>query len=775
MTEAYNRRSFPSHRGAQVDIVGNHTGGTERYFAVDAPPLPTSGGDRSLAAAVRQLWRRRWFLFAAMLAGGSIAAAVVWSLPSFYVGEARLLVGVAGPRVLNVEAVIADISPDAERVQNESFILQSRTIASEVVAQLQLDKDPAFNPQLRGPSMWSRLAAAVGEALAPVEARMPPWMLDWVATIRPAPLRAPPPGSEQKANQLVDLLLSRIDVANLGRSHVLSIKAEAPSPTTAAAIANSFAEKYLDFQRGEKVRTIERVDKFLADKIGELRDQVRKSDQAVEDYRRTHGLYKSGQGSVTTQQLSELNSQLMAAQAAKVDADSRLAEAQFRRLDAATSETVPAVLHSPLIAALKQQQAESERRAAEASVILGDRHPQARSVRAEAGSIASRLSAEVSRIVEGLTREARAANARHAALAQQFERLKKEIGTVNDKSIQLEALEREAVVDRNLLEAMLNRAKQSAGSADFMQANAKLVSAAVPAELPSYPPKALIIFLGSLAAALAAAAIAWIRETNDHTLRRPEEVEALTGLPLLAMVPQLRRKTVAQKVLREPNSPYGEALRRLFLGVELSDVASSPKVMLFSSSIPGEGKSVMVSSLGRMLAKDGKRVLMVDCDWRNPQLHQILRCSSGPGLAELLTDDAALLNASLHRDKQSGADVIPAGSWDSRAAHLLRSERMAELLALLASSYDVILLDCPPVLVTADALALSRLAQKVVYVARWGHTPHEAILEGLKQFHAVQADLAGVAVSRVDVKEYRRYSYRNLTYNYARASVATVR
>jgi Mrp family chromosome partitioning ATPase len=166
---------------------------------------------------------------------------------------------------------------------------------------------------------------------------------------------------------------------------------------------------------------------------------------------------------------------------------------------------------------------------------------------------------------------------------------------------------------------------------------------------------------------------------------------------------------------------------------------------------------------------------MMDCDWRNPQLHQILRCSTGPGLAELLTDNEALLNACFHRDKQSGADVIPAGAWDSRATHLLRSERMAELLALLASTYDVILLDCPPVLVTADALALSRLAHKVVYVVRWGHTPQEAVTEGLKQFYDAQADIAGVAVSRVVVKEYRRHSYRDLTYNYARASVATFR
>ena len=139
---------------------------------------------------------------------------------------------------------------------------------------------------------------------------------------------------------------------------MLSIKAESVNPVTAAAIANTLAERYLDYQRRDKIESIDRVDKFLLSRVAELREQVSKSDQAVEDYRRSHDLYKSAGSGVTAQQLNELNTQLTAAQTAKAEAESKLNEAQEMRKGSLNSESVPEVLRSPLIAVLKQQLAD---------------------------------------------------------------------------------------------------------------------------------------------------------------------------------------------------------------------------------------------------------------------------------------------------------------------------------------------------------------------------------------------------------------------------------
>src|SRR6267154_3176199 len=288
---------------------------------------------------IRKLWRHRGLIALCTVVVGGAATAVAWSMPSIYVSEARVLVGVQAPRLPNVESLVADVSPDAERVQNEGFILQSRNIAKQVIDQLRLRDDPEFNPNLRKPSFWARLNP---------QQYLPPVVDAWIAQLTSAKPKAADTdkftgfstGAAADEDRMIDALLYRVDVSTLGRSHVLSVKAESQNPSTAAAIANTLAERYLEYQRRDKIESMDRVDKFLLGRISELREQVAKSDQAVEDYRRSHGLYKSGGSGVTAQQLSELNTQLLAAQTAKAEAESRLKEAQELSKGGLTTESV---------------------------------------------------------------------------------------------------------------------------------------------------------------------------------------------------------------------------------------------------------------------------------------------------------------------------------------------------------------------------------------------------------------------------------------------------
>ena len=774
MAYASDPSSSPGRRRVALRAVPP----TPHYMAREpVARLAPAAEDQGFLETMRKLWRRRGLIAACTLVLGGTAIMVAWSMPSFYISEARVLVGVQAPRLPNVDSIVADVSPDAERVQNEGFILQSRTIAKQVIDQLRLRDDPEFNPNLRKPSFWSRLNP---------RQYLPAAVETWIARLTSAKPQAAEadkftgfstgPGGATSEDRMIDALLSRVDVSTLGRSHVLSVKAESQNPVTAAAIANALAERYLDYQRRDKIESMDRVDKFMLGRVAELRQQVSKSDQAVEDYRRSHDLYKSAGSGVTAQQLNELNTQLTAAQTAKAEAESRLNEAQEMRKGSLSNESVPEVLRSPLIALLKQQLAESERKAAELSASYGARHPALVNARAEAANIQGRVAAEVSKIVDGLARESRTANARYEALAKNFETLKKQMGAVNDRSIQLESLERDATVNRNLLEAMLLRAKQSTGAETILQANAKLVSPAAPAGAPSYPPKTLIAVLGIAGGMMVGAAIALLREGGDHTFRRAEQIETVTGLPVMAVVPQIAGRTPpAMQVLRQPTSAYSEALRRLHIGVELSETVASPKTILFSSATPSEGKSVMVASLGRLLASNGKRVLLIDCDWRSPRLHLIFRCSNRDGLASLLIDKDVQLDQAIHHDALSGVDVMPAGSWSPRFAHLLGSDQMRRLLEALEPHYEFIILDTPPALVTADVLSLSRLVEKVVFVVRWGHTRQEAVLEALKQILDAQGDVAGIVMSRVLSKQYRQYADGDPFFEGKRSATTTYR
>ncbi len=239
----------------------------------------------------------------------------------------------------------------------------------------------------------------------------------------------------------------------------------------------------------------------------------------------------------------------------------------------------------------------------------------------------------------------------------------------------------------------------------------------------------------------------------------------------MAMVPDIGDRTPPSiDILRAPISAYAEAVRRVHVGLELSDPEHPPRTVLMASSVPAEGKSVMAASLGRLLAGNGKNVLLIDCDWRSPNLHRLFRCPNTGGLATLLEDENPDLSTVIHNDSLSGLDLIVAGSWDPRLIHRLTSERMRLVLQTFSKNYDMVILDGPPVLAGAEVLNIARMADKVCFVVRWGHTRREIALQGMKQVLDAGADLAGVVLSRVDLRRYRTYCYGATHYDSLRPS-----
>jgi capsular exopolysaccharide synthesis family protein len=719
---------------------------------------------------VRKLWRHRRLILLCTGAAGALSVLLATSLASHYVAEARVLVGIPVPKVLTGQAILTDEVADAERVQSESFVIQSRDLARQVIDKLHLQDNPEFNPYLPQQRSWL-------EYLSP-SYYLGSGLFSWLHGSKPkAGPSDPSRVAERHEDRMVDVFLNKVDAATLGRSHVLSVQASAGDPDVAAQIANALAQAYIDHQRAMKVATTKEVAQRLQEHIAELRQQAEKSDQAVEDYRRKYGLYKVGQLGVTNQELGELNTQLVIAQTNKAEAEARLRDAENLRRTGASAgmnaDSVPEVLRSPTIQNLKQQQAEAERQMAELSASYGPRHPKIINARAQIADIRHKIQLEVARIVDGLRHEVRTADARYEALKENFDRLKNQMGGANEKSIQLEALERDAKVNHNLLEAMLTRAKQAVGEEAFQQSDAQLISRAAAPGAPSYPPKGLIVFLGTLAGTLVGGIMAMLKEGVDRTFRRSDQIESATGLPVLAMLPTLRGGTPATvHVLRKPISPFSEALRKLYIGLELSEAARSPKTILFCSATPGEGKSVMVASLGRLLASNGKRIMLIDCDWRLPNLHRLFHCPNRGGLASLLSDDKAGLSDIVYNDALSGLDVIVAGDLNPKSVPLLTSERMRLILQALAKNYDFVLIDTPPVHVGAEVLHLARMVDKTVFAIRWGYTPREVSLDALKQIIEAQGDVAGVVLSRVDTKRYKQYAYGNLNYEYTRPALA---
>ena len=751
---------------------------------------PASPPQQDLLDTVRRIWRHRLLVLAIVAAFVVVAAVVLWHLPSLYVGEARVQIGVPTTPVLSTDLRMGGGDADTEKVENERIAMESRDLARGVIERLHLDKNPEFAVVPKKTGWWQRLmhfggllnaapaaptpAATAGQSPAPdstdVAATPNP---DDAAAIAASALPVIPP-DDPTMDRVVDKLLSRVTVTVEGRSHVLTIDAESVDAALSANIANTFATTYLGEQRSGKIKSSDRVMQYLKARIAQLREAVETSQQAAADYRRQNGLYEGmTNANVTTQQLTEINTQLVQAQTEKATADAQVQEAIALQHGVVDGASVPAVLDSSLIQTLKAQQAQAAQTLAQVSANYGPRYPAVMQARNQVADIDRKINVESGRIIEGLRRTARAADARYAALTKNFHSTETQMGGVNEKAIHLQSLERDATVNQNLLEAMLARAKETIGREEIETPDAKLISTAAPPVAPTYPPKTLILLLSACGGLLIGSLAALLRESADHTFRRSDEIEQATGLPVIAMVPDLKGMTQpALHVLRKPVSAFSESLRKIYVGLQLSEAAQAPKTVMISSATPGEGKSVIAASLARLLARNGKRVLIIDCDWRAPTIHRIFQRSDKNGLASLLADEGTPLNDVIYNDPLSGLDLIVSGGWTPHSTHLLTSQRMRSVLQTFAKNYDLVILDTAPVLVAAEVLQLARIVDKVLYTVRWGHTRREVALDGLKQLLEAGADVPGLLVSRVDAKRYREFAYSHLNYEYARPSLA---
>ena len=266
--------------------------------------------------------------------------------------------------------------------------------------------------------------------------------------------------------------------------------------------------------------------------------------------------------------------------------------------------------------------------------------------------------------------------------------------------------------------------------------------------------------------------LAFTIEQLDRGFRSGEQIESATGISVLGLVPTLTGltkigKNPANYIIEKPTSAFGEAIRSLHTSLRLSNLDDPPKSILITSCLPAEGKTSISICLARMLASAGHKVIALDVDLRRPSFSDIFK-DDGPGLVEYLTTSDLDLKDLIHKDHESGADVLFAGATSKNPTDILGSRKMIQLLRSLEKQYEYVVLDSPPILAVSDARILSGQVHATLFVVRWADTPREIVAQGLKQILTSGGNLAGVVLSQVNAKKHARYGYGDSGYYYGR-------
>lgn len=720
-----------------------------------------------LGEFLRLLSRRKVPIITFVIVSCIAAVAILQSITPIYTGVAEVLVQTREHNITDIKAVFTEDLTDKAAISSEIEILRSRGMAEQVGDQLKILQDPEFNEALQAPSPVARLKEAIGDLLL---THLPARTIAALGLERPEPL----PQDEELQLQrqaAIENFVKQLTVMPKGDSRVIVISFDSIDPDKAARVANAFADAYIMDQLDQKYEATRRANQWLAGKLDELRKKVAISEGAVEAYRRQAGLIQGQQGNLlVSQQVSELNAQLITARSERAAAEARLGQVRELIRSSGGADAAREAVDSPIIVQLIAQETESKRKVAELQQEYGERHPRLINAKAELRDVQSKLAFEVSKVVKTLENEAAVARARESAMQRSLQQLESRVSQANTAGVQLRALERQADADKSLLEQFLNRSEQLNAQTDFgvQQANARIISRADIPLYPSAPQKMLLMVLTLVASSVLAVLCVLLIEMLHRGYRSGEQIEEATGVRALGLIPLLKgggRKGRHPELMlvKHPSSLFGESVRSLYTSILISQNQAPPKTILVTSSFPKEGKTTLSACLARMCAMSGKRTVIVEADLRKPQVHKRLTVPQGPGLIEYFLGETDLSQV-FYRDEVSGAYVIPSGKTTIDATKLLDSPEMGQLLSGLSAQFDLVILDTPPIMAVADARVLAPQVDGVVFAVRWARTDREVVKLAIKKLKDAGARLAGVVLTQVDVEQHAQYGYGDSGY-----------
>ncbi|HET6520453.1 MAG TPA: polysaccharide biosynthesis tyrosine autokinase [Geminicoccaceae bacterium] len=741
--------------------------------------VDTASGGADEELNLRELWRaltrRKWVLALTVLliTGGTYL--YVSQLTPRYMAEALVRIQTRDAQVVNIQGVVEELVADAATMESEIESLRSRAFARRLVEDLKLDQDPEFNVALRPeePSLVGYinplryLPEEWGSAVAGLLEREPtavPFDEEALAEALAPELNS--------VNNATGTVTSRLQADQIGRSHVISLKFESEDPAKAARIANAAAEAYLVDQIEEKFRAAERATGWLRERIAELRAELSETEGKIVRYRQENRLVNTDERSnPVTLQLTQLNTQLALAQAQRAESEARASQVRSLFNSEGGIDAAAKVLTSPLMVALREEEADLQRRMSELATTFGERHPTMVGLRADAESVREKMQDEVRRILTDLENEVVVARARERELQNSLGGLEGQSATLDMAEVELNNLNREAQANRELLGTFITRFREIVEQQGLQKPDAQIVSAADAPRFPSYPRKVAFLAVAFGASMLLGVLLVFVIERWDSGFgfRSAEEIQSVAGLRSLALVPDLARREAQgipaeEYVLQRPSSAFAEALQRVRTNLFLANGNRPPRSVLITSSIPLEGKTTIAASLARQSARSGMKVLLIDADLRRPRLHEIIGVANQNGLSEVLTGLVSRAEAIRRDERSSGLDFMPAGAGATSPPDLFRSQVTRRLIEELEAVYDLVIIDSPPVAAVSDSFTLSGLIAKTIYIVRWERTPRNVALSGLAQLAEAGADIAGVVLSRVNVRKHARYGYADSGY-----------
>jgi len=735
------------------------------------------------------LIKRWWIILATLVVFVSVTAFNTWRETPIYRASLKLQIDNEQPSILPFKDVneFAYVNTD-EYLKTQFEALTSLTLATRVIHAMNLDKDPRF--------MYTAPPDTIDLFLSRVRAK-----LSLHSRNAPPPREKPkedPSKSASTFSPFAGVLLSSISVNPVKESAVVMVSCNARDPGLAADIVNTLAAEYIQMNFETKYKSTIMASDFLAKQLIDVKAQVEKSEQQMVAFAQTHNIYSLGENeNVIMQKLADLNTTLTQAQAERIQRESAWKIAQE-----APNGDLPDALSTADIKSLESTVANLQQQYSKLRAVYKPAWWEVKEVAGQLETAQKQLAQLREARLKDVGTAYQTALRREKLLAEAVGVQKSEADTLNQYSIQYNILKQEVASKKQLYNDMLQRMGEAGITAGLKSNNIHVVDAAVPPGAPILPDKrgnlTKALLSGLIFGIVLAFFFEYVGSYFDRSLKTPDDVDRFVQLPFLGVIPSTRsfsrsgkRRLLAMSLRAQDNSGrngsngrhgslnielitlwntrsiISEAYRHLRTSILLSSNGQDKlKTIAVTSSKRGEGKTNTCVNLAVTLAQANKKVLLMDCDLRNPKIHRILQLSNRNGVSSFLTDGSQPLQRLIAPTSIPDLFVLTSGHMPPNPSELIGSPMMKKCLVILSQHFDHILIDTPPLLAVTDGSIIANLVDGVILVIRGGDTTREAILRSKHLLSSARARIIGTMLNNVDMHASDHNYYSRYFYDY---------
>lgn len=667
------------------------------------------------------LWRSKWvlafFVFACAGIGGFYAYFV--AVPK-YQASTTLALQVRGPQVVDLEDVFSGVSSESAAMNTELVVIRSRGLLRKVVEEIDLIKEPEFNPSLRPPSPYS--FAGVKSKLRNI--------------IRGTPSTAPTPlTGEAAVNVAINRLRGAVSASVVRGTYVFQISVTSEDPWIAQSIANTLAQTYVSDQIDVKFQATENAVSWLTERVVDLEREVAEKQNVIKALQ--VGINTSSVAGINAlnQRVRDMQERVDRSLADLADVSARRREFQSVRNTGDMTEIARVFSDSILTQLLERADAVED--------LEGTFMARADSILSELEQSELRLAAQT------------------PALEQALRDVEAEANKEFDQFARFQRAEQDLNASTRLLETFVARLKETTVQRGLQQADSRVLSAATVGSYIS-PRKSRILMMWTMIGVVLGVAFALVRQYLYSGFRSTTELEQVMMQPVIGqtlIIKKRTRRAIMKYLVDHPTSAAVEAVRNLRTSLLMANLDNPPKVIMSTSSIPGEGKTTNSLALAYNLAGTGKKVLVIEGDLRRQTLFEYFDVPRNqPGMLKALSGEESIESV-IHSDELMGIDVIFGEESEINAADVLSSSVFKSFLDHLRDRYDYVIIDTPPVLAVSDPRILGQYADAILFNVAWNKTSQYQVKEAMRLLDTVNIKVSGFVLSQVDGSKMQRYGY----------------